>query len=187
MPATSAHIGVVDKVYSRVGASDDLARGHSTFMIEMVETASILQNATSKSLVILDEIGRGTATFDGLSIAWATLEHLHNVIECRGLFATHYHELTQLKSQLSHLSCYTMDVKDWKGEIIFLHTVKAGTADRSYGIHVAKLAGLPETVIDRAAAVLQLLNRRLVAVPVLLQDSPYSRLLPPLLSQKYLP
>lgn len=158
VPATSAHIGVVDKVYSRVGASDDLARGHSTFMIEMVETASILQNATSKSLVILDEIGRGTATFDGLSIAWATLEHLHNTIQCRGLFATHYHELTQLKSQLHHLSCYTMDVKDWKGEIIFLHTVKAGTADRSYGIHVAKLAGLPETVIDRAAAVLQLLE-----------------------------
>lgn len=158
VPAASAYIGVVDKVYSRVGASDDLARGHSTFMIEMVETASILQNATSKSLVILDEIGRGTATFDGLSIAWATLEHLHNVIKCRGLFATHYHELTQLKAQLHHLSCYTMDVKDWKGEIIFLHTVKAGTADRSYGIHVAKLAGIPETVIDRAADVLRLLE-----------------------------
>lgn len=158
VPATSAHIGVVDKVFSRVGASDDLARGHSTFMIEMVETASILKNATSKSLVILDEIGRGTATFDGLSIAWATLEHLHNVIGCRGLFATHYHELTQLKSQLPHLTCYTMDVKDWKGEIIFLHTVKAGTADRSYGIHVAKLAGLPETVVNRAEDVLHLLE-----------------------------
>jgi DNA mismatch repair protein MutS len=158
VPATSAHIGVVDKIYSRVGASDDLARGHSTFMIEMVETASILQNATSKSLVILDEIGRGTATFDGLSIAWATLEHLHNVIQCRGLFATHYHELTQLKSQLSHLSCYTMDVKDWKGDIIFLHTVKAGTADRSYGIHVAKLAGIPQSVIERATDVLRLLE-----------------------------
>lgn len=158
VPATSAHIGIVDKVFSRVGASDDLARGHSTFMIEMVETAAILQNATAKSLVILDEIGRGTATFDGLSIAWATLEHLHNTINCRGLFATHYHELTQLKSQLSHLACYTMDVKDWKDEIIFLHTVKAGSADRSYGIHVAKLAGLPETVIDRAADVLRLLE-----------------------------
>ena len=158
VPATSAHIGVVDKVFSRVGASDDLARGHSTFMIEMVETASILQTATSKSLVILDEIGRGTATFDGLSIAWATLEHLHNTIKCRGLFATHYHELTQLKSQLHTLSCYTMDVKDWKGEIIFLHTVKSGTADRSYGIHVAKLAGLPESVINRAADVLRLLE-----------------------------
>lgn len=158
VPATAAHIGIVDKVFSRVGASDDLARGHSTFMIEMVETAAILQNATSKSLVILDEIGRGTATFDGLSIAWATLEYLHNSIQCRGLFATHYHELTQLKSQLPHLACYTMDVKDWKDEIIFLHTVKAGTADRSYGIHVAKLAGLPETVLDRATDVLRLLE-----------------------------
>ena len=158
VPATSAHIGVVDKVFSRVGASDDLARGHSTFMIEMVETAAILQNATSKSLVILDEIGRGTATFDGLSIAWATLEHLHNVTGCRGLFATHYHELTNLKSQLTHLACYTMDVKEFKGDIIFLHTVKAGTADKSYGIHVAKLAGLPDSVIARAADVLRLLE-----------------------------
>lgn len=158
VPATSAHIGVVDKVFSRVGASDDLARGHSTFMIEMVETAAILKNATSRSLVILDEIGRGTATFDGLSIAWATLEHLHNTIGCRGLFATHYHELTQLKSQLPHLACYTMDVKDWKGDIIFLHTVKAGTADRSYGIHVAKLAGIPSGVISRAEDVLRLLE-----------------------------
>lgn len=158
VPAASAHIGVVDKVFSRVGASDDLARGQSTFMMEMVETAAILQNATDKSLVILDEIGRGTATFDGLSIAWATLEYLHNQIQCRGLFATHYHELTNLKSQLSHVSCYTMDVKDWKGEIIFLHTVKAGTADRSYGIHVAKLAGLPEGVIARAEDVLRLLE-----------------------------
>ncbi len=158
VPAKSAHIGVVDKVFSRVGASDDLARGHSTFMIEMVETAAILQNATSKSLVILDEIGRGTATFDGLSIAWATLEHLHNVTGCRGLFATHYHELTNLKSQLSHLACYTMDVKEFKGDIIFLHTVKSGTADKSYGIHVAKLAGLPDSVIARAENVLHLLE-----------------------------
>jgi DNA mismatch repair protein MutS len=158
VPAASAHIGVVDKVFSRVGASDDLARGQSTFMMEMVETAAILQNATDKSLVILDEIGRGTATFDGLSIAWATLEYLHNTIQCRGLFATHYHELTNLKSQLSHIACYTMDVKDWKGEIIFLHTVRAGTADRSYGIHVAKLAGLPDGVIARAEDVLRLLE-----------------------------
>ena len=158
VPAASAHIGVVDKVFSRVGASDDLARGQSTFMMEMVETAAILQNATDKSLVILDEIGRGTATFDGLSIAWATLEYLHNTIQCRGLFATHYHELTNLKSQLSHIACYTMDVKDWKNDIIFLHTVKAGTADRSYGIHVAKLAGLPEGVIARAEDVLRLLE-----------------------------
>lgn len=158
VPATSAHIGVVDKVFSRVGASDDLARGHSTFMIEMVETAAILNTATSKSLVILDEIGRGTATFDGLSIAWATLEHLHHVIRCRALFATHYHELTNLKSQLGSMACYTMDVKDWKGDIIFLHKVKSGTADKSYGIHVAKLAGVPETVINRASQVLELLE-----------------------------
>lgn len=158
VPAKSVHIGVVDKIFSRVGASDDLARGHSTFMIEMVETAAILQNATEKSLVILDEIGRGTATFDGLSIAWATLEHLHNIIGCRSLFATHYHELTNLKSQLGSLACYTMDVKDWKGDIIFLHTVKAGTADRSYGIHVAKLAGIPDSVIERATDVLRLLE-----------------------------
>ena len=158
VPAKSVHIGVVDKVFSRVGASDDLARGHSTFMIEMVETASILQNATEKSLVILDEIGRGTATFDGLSIAWATLEHLHNIIDCRSLFATHYHELTNLKSQLGRLACYTMDVKDWKDDIIFLHTVKAGTADKSYGIHVAKLAGIPYSVISRATDVLRLLE-----------------------------
>lgn len=158
VPAASAHIGIVDKVFSRVGASDDLARGHSTFMIEMVETAAILNTATSKSLVILDEIGRGTATFDGLSLAWATLEHLHNVTHCRALFATHYHELTTLKSQLGSMACYTMDVKDWKGEIIFLHKVKSGTADKSYGIHVAKLAGLPETVIARATDVLRLLE-----------------------------
>lgn len=158
VPANSAHIGVVDKVFSRVGASDDLARGHSTFMIEMVETAAILNSATEKSLVILDEIGRGTATFDGLSIAWATLEHLHNIIKCRALFATHYHELTNLKSQLGSMACYTMDVKDWKGDIIFLHKVKSGTADKSYGIHVAKLAGVPETVINRAEQVLELLE-----------------------------
>jgi DNA mismatch repair protein MutS len=159
VPAEEAHIGVADKIFSRVGASDDLARGHSTFMMEMVETAAILDNATEKSLVILDEIGRGTSTYDGMSIAWATLEYLHHVSKCRGLFATHYHELTDLKKQLPHLACYTMDIKDWQGDIIFLHKVKAGTADRSYGIHVAKLAGIPETVIQRAEDILHALEQ----------------------------
>jgi DNA mismatch repair protein MutS len=159
VPAKSAHIGVVDKVFSRVGAADDLARGRSTFMMEMVETAAILNQATERSLVILDEIGRGTATFDGLSIAWACLEYLHGVNQCRGLFATHYHELTSLQDKLPALSCHTMQVREWNGDVIFLHSVAAGTADRSYGIHVAKLAGLPESVTDRAAAVLSLLEQ----------------------------
>ncbi len=154
VPAKEAHIGVVDKCFSRVGAADDLARGQSTFMVEMVETAAILNQATSRSLVILDEIGRGTATYDGLSIAWACVEYLHNVIKCRGLFATHYHELTHLAKDLQSLACYTMRVKEWKGEVKFLHEVKAGTADRSYGIHVAKIAGLPATVLGRAQKIL---------------------------------
>ncbi|PZP55403.1 MAG: DNA mismatch repair protein MutS [Micavibrio aeruginosavorus] len=159
VPAKAATIGLVDKVFSRVGASDDLAKGQSTFMIEMVETASILNLATDKSLVILDEIGRGTATFDGLSIAWACLEYLHNINKCRGLFATHYHELTALKEKLKTLSCYTMEVKEWKGDVIFMHSVKPGTADRSYGIHVARIAGLPSAVIDRSTEVLNLLEK----------------------------
>ena len=159
VPAKAAHIGVVDKVFSRVGAADDLARGRSTFMMEMVETAAILHQATDRSLVILDEIGRGTATFDGLSIAWACLEYLHGVNQCRGLFATHYHELTSLQDKLSTLACYTMQVKEWQGDVIFLHSVGKGTADRSYGIHVAKLAGLPDAVIERSSAVLALLEQ----------------------------
>jgi DNA mismatch repair protein MutS len=154
VPAAAAHIGVVDRLFSRVGAADDLARGRSTFMVEMVETAAILHQATPRSLVILDEIGRGTATFDGLSIAWATLEHLHEVNRCRALFATHYHELTALTARLSALACRTMRVKEWQGDVVFLHEVAAGTADRSYGIHVARLAGLPEAVVARADAVL---------------------------------
>jgi DNA mismatch repair protein MutS len=154
VPAESAHIGAVDRLFSRVGAADDLARGRSTFMVEMVETATILNQATERSLVILDEIGRGTATFDGLSIAWACLEYLHEANKCRALFATHYHELTSLTKRLKHLSCHTMRVKDWKDTIIFLHEVAAGTADRSYGVHVAKLAGLPESVVARAEEVL---------------------------------
>jgi DNA mismatch repair protein MutS len=158
VPAKAAHIGVVDRLFSRVGAADDLARGRSTFMVEMVETAAILNQATERSLVILDEIGRGTATFDGLSIAWACVEHLHETSRCRSLFATHYHELTSLQNRLSQLSCHALKVKEWKGDIIFLHEVEEGSADHSYGIHVAKLAGLPPAVVDRARQVLDLLQ-----------------------------
>ncbi len=159
VPAETAHIGVIDKLFSRVGAADDIAKGRSTFMVEMVETASILNQATAKSLVILDEIGRGTATFDGLSIAWAVIEYLHNHNRCRTLFATHYHELTQLESELPNMSCHHIKVKEWKGEIIFLHNVTAGAADRSYGVHVAKLAGLPTEVIERANYILHMLEQ----------------------------
>ena len=158
VPAEEAHIGVVDRLFSRVGAADDLARGRSTFMVEMVETATILNQATARSLVILDEIGRGTATFDGLSIAWATLEHLHEVNRCRALFATHFHELTSLTSRLAAMECHTMKVKEWEGEVVFLHEVVAGAADQSYGVHVAKLAGLPEAVVARAQEVLRILE-----------------------------
>ncbi|MCF1493462.1 DNA mismatch repair protein MutS [Agrobacterium vitis] len=158
VPAGSAHIGIVDRLFSRVGASDDLARGRSTFMVEMVETAAILNQAGERSLVILDEIGRGTATFDGLSIAWATVEHLHEVNRCRSLFATHFHELTALSEKLVRLSNVTMKVKEWHGDVIFLHEVGAGAADRSYGIQVARLAGLPGMVVERARAVLSQLE-----------------------------
>ncbi|MGF1630533.1 MAG: DNA mismatch repair protein MutS [Kiloniellaceae bacterium] len=159
VPAEAAHIGVVDRLFSRVGAADDLARGRSTFMVEMVETAAILNQAGPRALVILDEIGRGTATFDGLSIAWACLEHLHEVNACRTLFATHYHELTSLAAKLDSLACHSMRVKEWQGDVVFLHEVTAGTADRSYGIHVAKLAGLPKAAIARAEAVLTSLEQ----------------------------
>ncbi|HUK59023.1 MAG TPA: DNA mismatch repair protein MutS [Stellaceae bacterium] len=158
VPAEHARIGIVDRLFSRVGAADDLARGRSTFMVEMVETASILNRATEHSLVILDEIGRGTATFDGLSIAWATIEQLHEVNRCRTLFATHYHELTALAAKLPELSCRTMRVKEWQGDVVFLHEVAPGAADRSYGIHVAKLAGLPPAVVARAEEVLKTLE-----------------------------
>ena len=154
VPARAAHIGIVDRLFSRVGAADDLARGRSTFMVEMVETAAILNQATERSLVILDEIGRGTATFDGLSIAWAAIEHLHETNRSRALFATHFHELTQLTRKLSRLVNLTMRVTDWNGEVVFLHEVVPGAADRSYGIQVARLAGLPATVISRAQVVL---------------------------------
>ena len=154
VPATAAHIGAVDQLFSRVGAADDLARGRSTFMVEMVETAAILNQAGPRALVILDEIGRGTATYDGLSIAWAVVEHLHDVNGCRGLFATHYHELTQLAGRLAGLAPHTMRVKEWRGDVVFLHEVAPGTADRSYGIHVGQLAGLPAAVTARAEQVL---------------------------------
>ncbi|MGD0193208.1 MAG: DNA mismatch repair protein MutS [Rhizomicrobium sp.] len=158
VPAETAHIGIVDRLFSRVGAADDLARGRSTFMVEMVETAAILNQATEKSLVILDEIGRGTATFDGLAIAWATVEHLHAKNRSRALFATHYHEMTALAERLDRLACVTMRVREWNDTIVFLHEVAMGSADRSYGIHVAKLAGLPPAVIARAEEVLAALE-----------------------------
>ncbi len=154
VPAKAARIGVIDRLFSRVGAADDLARGRSTFMVEMVETAAILNQATARSLVILDEIGRGTATFDGLSIAWAAIEHLHEQNRCRALFATHFHELTALAAKLPRLFNATVRVKEWHGDVVFLHEVIPGAADRSYGIQVAKLAGLPPKVIERARLVL---------------------------------
>ena len=158
VPARRAHIGVVSQLFSRVGASDDLARGRSTFMVEMVETAAILNQADDRALVILDEIGRGTATYDGLSIAWATLEHLHGANRCRALFATHYHEMTNLASKLDGVENATVAVKEWEGDLVFLHEVRKGAADRSYGVQVARLAGLPPAVIDRARSVLEALE-----------------------------
>ncbi|GGB92586.1 DNA mismatch repair protein MutS [Marivita lacus] len=159
VPAKSAHIGLVSQIFSRVGASDDLARGRSTFMVEMVETAAILNQADDRALVILDEIGRGTATYDGLSIAWATLEHLQSVNKVRALFATHYHELTALAAKLDGVGNATVAVREWEGEVIFLHEVREGAADRSYGVQVAQLAGLPPAVITRARSVLDALEK----------------------------
>ncbi len=181
VPAARAHIGIVDRLFSRVGASDDLAHGRSTFMVEMVETAAILNQAGPRSLVILDEIGRGTATYDGLSIAWAAVEHLHNINQSRALFATHYHELTALKETLEAVSLRSMKVREWKGEVVFLHEVASGAADRSYGIQVAKLAGLPAAVVARARQVLDHLETtdksgggsdRLISDLPLFQSSP---------------
>ena len=173
VPATRARIGIVDRLFSRVGAADDLARGRSTFMVEMVETAAILNRATPASLVILDEIGRGTATFDGLSIAWAVMEHLHEKNRSRAIFATHFHELTLLSRRLDRLVNLTTRVADWHGDVVFLHEVVPGAADRSYGIQVAKLAGLPAAVVRRAKALLAELEagdrgaaRRLADLPL---------------------
>ncbi len=159
VPADKAYIGLVSQLFSRVGASDDLARGRSTFMVEMVETAAILNQADAHALVILDEIGRGTATYDGLSIAWATLEHLHDTNRCRALFATHYHELTALSAKLDGVENATVAVKEWEGDVIFLHEVRSGAADRSYGVQVARLAGLPDAVVERARIVLEALEK----------------------------
>jgi DNA mismatch repair protein MutS len=172
VPARRARIGMVDRLFSRVGAADDLARGRSTFMVEMVETAAILNQAGERSLVILDEIGRGTATFDGLSIAWATIEHLHESNRCRALFATHFHELTALAARLPRLYNATVRVKEWQGEVVFLHEVVAGAADRSYGIQVAQLAGLPASVIERAKVVLAKLEAEDRAAPRGFEDLP---------------
>ena len=159
VPAEKAKIGLVSQIFSRVGAADDLARGRSTFMVEMVETAAILNQADDHALVILDEIGRGTATYDGLSIAWATLEHLHDINKCRALFATHYHEMTELADRLDNAQNATVTVKEWEGEVIFLHEVRQGAADRSYGVQVARLAGLPQSVVNRARVVLDALEK----------------------------
>jgi len=158
VPADRCRLGVVDRLFSRVGAADDLARGRSTFMVEMVETAAILNQAGPRALVILDEIGRGTATFDGLSIAWAVIERLHETNRCRTLFATHYHELTNLAAKLDRLACHTMRIKEWQGDVVFLHEVAPGAADRSYGIHVGQLAGLPDDVVSRAEQILEILE-----------------------------
>jgi len=156
VPATTMRCGLVDRIFTRIGASDNVARGRSTFMVEMTETAAILNTATARSLILLDEMGRGTATYDGLSLAWATVEHLHNHIGARTLFATHYHELTLLQQQLARLTNLRVACRETPSGIVFLHTVEKGAADRSYGIEVARLAGLPREVIDRARSVLKL-------------------------------
>ena len=160
IPAAAARIGVVDRLYCRVGASDDLARGRSTFMVEMIEAASILTQATARSLVIIDEIGRGTATLDGLAIAWAMLEALHNQVRARTIFATHFHELARLRHELPHLCPHTMRVKEWRGDVVFLHEVAEGAGGRSWGVQVAKLAGVPAPVVRRAASILAALETR---------------------------
>jgi DNA mismatch repair protein MutS len=171
VPARALRLGVVDRLFSRVGAGDDLARGRSTFMAEMVETAAILTQATPRSLVILDEIGRGTATYDGLAIAWACAEALHDVNRCRALFATHYHELARLEGRLAHVGNLSLRAKEWNGDLVFLHEARPGPADRSYGVQVAKLAGVPPAVVARARAVLQRLESQ-AASPARLDDLP---------------
>ncbi|MGE3870579.1 MAG: DNA mismatch repair protein MutS [Pseudorhodoplanes sp.] len=188
VPARRAAIGVIDRLFSRVGAADDLARGRSTFMVEMVETAAILNQAGERALVILDEIGRGTATFDGLSIAWAAIEHLHAQNRCRALFATHFHELTALAAKLPRLHNATMRVKEWQGDVVFLHEVMPGAADRSYGIQVAKLAGLPPAVIERAKVVLARLEAEDRAAPLRgFEDLPLFSAMPPAPAQERKP
>jgi DNA mismatch repair protein MutS len=159
VPAERMRLGLVDRIYTRIGASDNVARGRSTFMVEMTETAAILNTATERSLVLLDEMGRGTATYDGLSLAWATVEHLHDRIGARTLFATHYHELTLLSERLAQMQNARVTVREGAGGIVFLHSVEAGAANKSYGIEVARLAGLPQAVVERAREVLKLHER----------------------------
>jgi DNA mismatch repair protein MutS len=172
VPARSLRLGVVDRLFSRVGASDDLSRGRSTFMAEMVETAAILTQATPRSFVILDEIGRGTATYDGLAIAWACAEALHDTNRCRALFATHYHELARLEGRLAHVGNLSMRAKEWNGDLVFLHEAGSGPADRSYGVQVAKLAGVPPAVVARARQVLDRLEGEAAASPARLDELP---------------
>ncbi len=179
LPAESATIGVVDQLFSRVGAADDLARGRSTFMVEMTETAAILHQAGPRSLVVVDEIGRGTATLDGLAIAWAVLEALHSAIRCRTIFATHFHELAELADRLARLKPHTMRVKEWKGTVVFLHEVAAGAAGRSWGVHVAELAGVPAPVVRRAASLLATLEKHGGAAGAPLTALPLFAALPP--------
>ena len=170
VPAKSAQIGLVDRIFTRVGASDELARGQSTFMVEMVETANILNNATDRSLVILDEIGRGTSTYDGLALAWAITEYIATQIKCRTLFATHYHEITELADLLANVKNSNVAVREWKDEVVFLHKIVAGRTDKSYGIHVARLAGIPKSVLARSGEILEELQNnfaREVHVPQL--------------------
>ncbi|MEP6247016.1 MAG: DNA mismatch repair protein MutS, partial [Marinomonas sp.] len=159
VPATAADIGLVDRLFSRVGASDNLAKGRSTFMVEMVETAAILSQATDKSFVILDEVGRGTSTYDGLALAWAVAEEVHSRIACRCLFATHYHELARLSDSCPALSLHHVRARDWKGDLVLLHELAQGAADRSYGLAVARLAGVPDPVVKRAKQVLSKLEK----------------------------
>ncbi len=155
LPAASARVDLVDRIFTRIGASDDLARGQSTFMVEMSETANILNNATPRSLIILDEIGRGTSTFDGLSLAWSIVEHLHNQVGAKTLFATHYHELTELAARLPRLRNFNVAVREWHDQIIFLRKIIEGGTDKSYGIQVARLAGVPKEVLERARVILR--------------------------------
>ena len=181
VPARRATIGVADRIFARVGASDELSRGQSTFMVEMTETARILNTATDRSLVILDEIGRGTSTYDGLSLAWSIVEHLHEQIGCRTLFATHYHELTDLEDQLDGVANWNVAVEEWEDQVVFLHQVIPGAADKSYGIHVAQLAGVPREVNERAKQVLAWLeaNHRdggtTASTPTLSDDDEHGR------------
>jgi DNA mismatch repair protein MutS len=158
VPAAGARIGLADRLFTRVGASDNLVRGQSTFMVEMAETSAILHSATARSLVLLDEIGRGTSTYDGVSIAWAVSEHLHDRVGCRTIFATHYHELTQLADELPAVRNFNVAVREVGGDVLFLHRLQPGGADRSYGIEVGRLAGLPPVVLERARQVLHLLE-----------------------------